>query len=336
MRPPVIQSMAGCLYFHSPCFDGIVSAVLTLDYLKERQNWREFGLRAVNYDLKRAWLSTALEQPAAVVDFLYHPSTTFWADHHSTTFLTPDARAHFRARRGPLLIYDESADSCAGLIQRHLQDNLEYTNARLSDLVAWANKTDAARYDSVEEAVFGDAPALRISFSLSVGDDEHYPARIVRALHEGTLESVANSDEVTQRYALVRGQLEAGIERLRKNARLEHDGLAVFDVDASDVSVSRYAPYLLFPQARYSAGIVRLKDGAKVTAMRNPWIEFESVPLGPICAQLGGGGHHRVGSIALHGSDAERAPEILAQLVCELRRCERALSTPIRQVITSR
>jgi hypothetical protein len=115
-------------------------------------------------------------------------------------------------------------------------------------------------------------------------------------------------------------RLEAGIERLRRGARLEHDGLVIFDVDASEVSVSRYAPYLLFPNARYSAGIVRSKDGAKVTAMRNPWIEFDSVPLGPICAQLGGGGHHRVGSIALQ----------------ELRRRESAVSTPLGQVVTGR
>ena len=328
--------MAGCLYFHAPCFDGIVSAVLVLDYLKERQDWREFDLRAVNYHLKSTWLSTALEQPAAVVDFLYHPSATFWADHHSTSFLTSEARAHFEARRGPMLVYDERADSCAGLIQRHLQDDLGYTNARLGELVAWADKTDAARYDSVEEAVFGDAPALRISVSLSVGDDDGYLARLVRALHQDTLESVARSNEVTHRYALVRSRLEAGIERLKKGARLEQDGMAVFDVDASDVNVSRYAPYLLFPHARYSAGIVRTRDGAKITVMRNPWVAFESVPLGPICAQLGGGGHHRVGSIALHGSDAERAPAVLVQLVSELRRRENAVSTRIRQVITSR
>lgn len=42
-------------------------------------------------------------------------------------------------------------------------------------------------------------------------------------------------------------------------------------------------------------------EGAKILVMRNPWLEFESVPLGEICARFGGGGHQRVGAVALKG-----------------------------------
>jgi hypothetical protein len=73
------------LYFHSPCFDGIASAVLAWDFLEERSGWRTPALHPVNYDVRQTWLEKLLDRPAAVVDFLYHPDVEFWADHHLTS-----------------------------------------------------------------------------------------------------------------------------------------------------------------------------------------------------------------------------------------------------------
>ncbi len=310
------------LYFHSPCFDGIVSAVLAAEYLEKRDAWRPLTLVAVNYDVRATWLGPLREGSCAVVDFLYHPQARFWVDHHATSFLNDEVRAHFLAREGPSFVYDPNAPSCAGLLRRHLELEFGPCEPRLADLVRWAEKTDGARYDSPDEAVFGNAPALRISAGLALGDGDDYSAGLVRALRHEPLSAVAEMPEVKRRYETVRGRTEAGLRRFRENARLETDGIVVFDVDASDVTVSRYAPYIFFPEARYSAGIVRFPGGAKVTAMRNPWLEFESVPLGPICARLGGGGHRRVGSIALQGKQSEEAAQRLAQLLAELRRAE--------------
>jgi nanoRNase/pAp phosphatase (c-di-AMP/oligoRNAs hydrolase) len=70
--------------------------------------------------------------------------------------------------------------------------------------------------------------------------------------------------------------------------------------------VSRYAPYLAYPRARYSVGVTSNGSGAKITAMRNPWMRFKSVPLGEIFRQYGGGGHQRVASVLVpRASDAE-------------------------------
>jgi hypothetical protein len=60
------------LYFHAPCFDGIVSAVLLHDILSRHER-HNIALHPVNYHLNATWVANALNRPAAVVDFLYHP-----------------------------------------------------------------------------------------------------------------------------------------------------------------------------------------------------------------------------------------------------------------------
>ncbi len=312
----------GHLYFHSPCFDGIVSAVLAWDFLETRQGWAPVTFHPVNYHLRERWLSSTLEKPCAIVDFLYNPQAVFWADHHLTTFLDEDARRDFERRTSQTLVYDNRADSCAGLLWRHLAGELGYRNSRYEAIVRWAEKTDAARYESVHEAIFSHAPALRINTGLALGDQQGYCEGLVRALRERTLEEVADFPDVQRRFAEVQSLMQVGLDRFSKAARLESDGIVVFDVDTKGAIISRYAPYYFFPDARYSAGIVRRDGGATITAMRNPWREFQSVFLGKICEELGGGGHRRVGSVVLRGHAACEASAILDRLLAEIRRQE--------------
>jgi hypothetical protein len=307
------------LYFHSPCFDGISSAVLTWDYLVSRLRWNPPMFHAVNYQLRDSWLASPLERPSAVVDFLYHPQADFWADHHPTTFLDSAARAHYADRRGPLHVFDDRADSCAGLLWRHFAVALDYTNPSYVELVRWAEKIDAARYESPHEAIFAAAPALRISATLSLGGEDGYPERLIRVLRESTLEQVAELPEVRERFARIQELTQAGLDRLEKVVRLESDGIVVFDVDGTGVIINRYAPYYFFPTARYSAGVIRSDGRAAILTMRNPWRDFPSVFLGRICERLGGGGHQRVGAITLRGDRVPAAAGILERLVTEIR-----------------
>ena len=270
------------LYFHSPCFDGIVSCLLTQDFLEAKRGSTVEKLIPVNYDLKSSWLSDPLKSPAAVVDFLYHPQAELWADHHLTTFLTTEVEQHFEERKGSSLIfYEDTAGSCAGLLWRALLDRFSYRNDFYEPLVTWAEKIDAARYDSVEEAVLGDDAALRLRSSLTLEDAQPYSVSLVRALRTNTLDEVAELPWVNSRVQQVRTLLEAGLDRFSKVCHLEGD-IAVFDVDTSNVLINRYAPYLFFPKARYSVGILRNGEYTKITAMRNPWWDFLSLPLGPI------------------------------------------------------
>ena len=305
------------IYFHSPCFDGIVSAVLAWDFVEAVLKWRVRDVQAVNYQRRATWLSERLSEPCAVVDFLYHPHATLWADHHSTAFLSAETKRAFERKRSPYLIYDDAAPACAKLLWDRLAMEFGYQTARYTDLVLWASKTDAARYSSVGEAIEGTAPALRINASLVYGEENGYSAWLVRQLRRKPLDEVADLPEVRRRYQRFRVDVAKGLKVFREGARLDQ-GVVVFDVDAADTIVPRYAPYYFWPEARYSAGVVRRGGSATITAMRNPWLEASGVHLGKMFEELGGGGHERVGSVVLRGVDASRAEVVLDQVLSSL------------------
>ncbi len=313
------MAKSALLYFHSPCFDGIVSAVIASDFLEAHYRWNFERFCAVDYNDRACWLSRELHSPCAVVDFIYHPQATFWADHHSTTFLTADAKRDYdRRRNAPTIFYNDRMGSCSKLLWHQLKDRFDYRNQVYSDIVEWAEKIDSARYSSVTEAVFGDAPALRIRASLGVNPEPEFFDRLIGELRVKPLEEVASLPQVEIRASELRSQVQEGLARLKNNIRIDDNGIVSFDVDSAGVAISRYAPYLFFPDGRYSAGVVRSSAGAKITAMRNPWRDFPSVNLGKIFERFGGGGHERVGAVLV--PDAEEAAATLDGIIDEIRR----------------
>lgn len=311
------------LYFHSPCFDGIISAVLMSDFLAMARSVEDIQLHVVNYGLRATWKDLHLEQPAAVVDFLYHPGAAIWFDHHRTTFLDREMQASYQCRKGPEIVYDGTTDSCAGLLWRHLWHEFGYCNAFHGEKVSWAEKIDAARYSSPAEAVWSKDPALRINAALAFGDREGLPELLVEKLRSATLADVADLPEVRTRYEQFVFLCQSGLDRFRAGADLTADGIVTFNVDGKDVIVSRYAPFLVFRKARYSVGVVRKGSKGTLTAMRNPWLEFESVPLGEIFSEIGGGGHQRVASALLDEARLPAAPDLVAHVLGAIRAAER-------------
>lgn len=300
------------LYFHSPCFDGIVSAAIASDYLEQIKGFPQTQLHAVNYDLRDEWLGTNLIRPAAIVDFLYHPGADFWADHHPTAFLNDDTRRDYERARGPDIFYDRSASSCAVLIWKYWGRTLPRPAPHYEDLVEWADRIDSARYESVDETDALEAPALQISLAMSMYRGDAFSQHLVWLFRTHSLAEVAARPEVQTAFIRGRELRRHGQERLVENIGLTDKGIAVFDVKADDVLVNRYGPFIAYPDARYSAGIVRARDEAKIITMRNPWLEFPSAPLGEFCVKLGGGGHQRVGSVLVKNRDAS---ELLSRLL---------------------
>ncbi|PYQ30750.1 MAG: hypothetical protein DMF56_08085 [Acidobacteria bacterium] len=310
------------LYFHAPCFDGIASAVIASEFLTTHHGWSGIELRPVDYSVRTKWLSIDPGDRMAVVDFLFHPRASFWADHHTTSFLDERSRSMFQRDANPLWIYDEDAPSCAGLLWRTLENRFGFRAPRFADLMQAAEKIDAAAYQSVHEAMSTDTPDMLISASLAVADAD-YCAFLVRALRDRDLREVAESPNVRQRAERTASLSQAGLDRLRDTVRVRNE-IILFEVDAHGVMLNRYAPWLFFPEARYSVGVVRGDHGTKVTTMRNPWREFESVHLGEIAQRFGGGGHQRVASIVVPAAREHDASAIAQQIAADITAAEDA------------
>lgn len=306
------------LYFHYPCFDGLVSCVLASELLTKEKGWNAVRFFPVTYDDRKNWISRRLVSPFAIVDFLYHPKASFWADHHITTFANEQLKSQFKRHHDESrMLFDAEAPSCASLLWRHFAKFLDH---RYSEMVFWADKIDSAKYASVREALFGDAPALQINASLMLRNDLDYCRLLVQELHSKNLDRVAELPSVQERYEEVRRRREAGLERMEGRVRLEDGDIVTFDIEAAENEVvSRYAPYYFFEQARYSIGVVRLEDKIRITAMRNPWLDFESIPLGKVFKRFGGGGHQRVASVILPVEQSEQVSEIVGQVKQEMR-----------------
>lgn len=310
------------LYFHSPCFDGAVSAALAAEYFEQTLGLSEISLIGVNYHLKNQWLSFSSDGRMAIVDFLYHPSAFFWADHHPTTFLNDSLREQYARRDHSALLYDNTAPSCAAVLWKGFGKCIK-PPAHFEELVNWANRIDAARYASVDEAIGFNSPAAQISLALSRSRTDELAKRVIVMLRKLPLPEIASTPEIHEPFLKASSLYEQGLERLKQSLRLTDDGVAIFDVNEADVLINRYAPFYFYPDARYSAGIVRGKETAKLTAMRNPWREFPSAPLGEFCAAYGGGGHQRVGSIVLRPGEIQTASNVLTQLLAKVAEWEK-------------
>lgn len=307
------------IFFHSPCFDGIVSAVLLSDFAERKLGYQAIKLHSVNYASQRRWTSRKLPIHSAVVDFLYHPRAEIWVDHHQTTFIRDADRKRYAQVRNDRHLYDPAASSCAVLIDRYLRVHHSFSTTKYRQLVQWADRIDSATYRHVSDAIGARAAALQINRSLALDGDSQYCEWLVSQLRKESLTAVANKARVRKRVKRVSEQVQAGLRAFKSSAHLEDGDIVVFDVDADAGVVSRYAPYYFFPQARYSVGVMRHRGDAKVTAMRNPWKDFASVPIGPLLARFGGGGHQRVGSIVLKGNRKSAAPAIVQEVVAALK-----------------
>lgn len=286
------------LYIHFPCFDGVVSGVLASLFLEKTRRWKFKRIQPVNYHMQKEWLGTLLPRRSAVVDFLYHPQAEFWADHHPTTFLTEQMRADFEnGSSNATRFYDRQSGSCASLLWREIGKALQ-PEPRLEEMVRWAEKIDSAGYESVDEAFSNSHPALVLYRSLAIEADQQYGNFLIGKLKRRSLEEVSHSHETQRRFLRAQELSTLGLERVRQSVRLE-GMVAVFEASSDGVLMNRYSPYYFFPQAKYSIAITHSRHGAKVTAMRNPWMNFESINLGEFMRRFGGGGHQRVGSLIL-------------------------------------
>jgi hypothetical protein len=316
-----VMSDAITLYLHFPCFDGVVSAVLASEYLHRTRGWETREIVPVDYSRQATWAESELSEPAVIVDFLYHPRAAFWADHHQTSFTSDQLKADYAKRKSPDLLYDAEAGSCAEVLWRRVYRRLR--EPRFREMVDWARRIDSARYKSVNEAVWGEAHALRINQSLMSDDSAEYCRFLVGALRAQSLAEVADSRMVSERYAKARKAIERGQKQFAAKSQIDDEGVVVFHApkETSRTLVSRYAPYVTYPHARYSVGILPHGDGAKITAMRNPWRNFKSLPLGQIFRDYGGGGHQRVASVLV--KDARKAETMLSDIVGRIREGDR-------------
>ncbi len=310
--------------YHDHCFDGAASAAY----------FSRFIAGAVHPDAEFRYTGMAhkasqLFDPAlfdgdenAIVDFKYSsdPHLTWWFDHHQSAFLTPEDAEHFRRDTSGRKLYDPAYKSCTSFINTVARERWGFRAPDLDDLVKWSLIIDGAQYSDARTAVELGAPAMKLTLVIEAATGSDIVQKIIGWMKRSPLSEIIAEPEVQALYEpLYRRHLE--IKDIIQGRAQANDGVVFFDLAGYDVEgYNKFIPYYLFPSALYTVSVTPSSFRTKISVGSNPWAaEVPKHNLASICERYGGGGHARVGAISLAPGELDKAREIAAEIVAELK-----------------
>lgn len=257
-----------------------------------------------------------------ILDFRFAPTPklTWYFDHHRTAFAAETDRELFEASRDDgRFFFDPDYSSCTKLIADVARDRFDFHDPGLDELVRWADVIDAARFESAEDAISRAEPVKRLVSVVEHYGDDAFLQRMVPQLLDRSLEEVARSRYVEERYRPLGKKHERFVERVRAcGERLGRVVLVDLTATVLD-SVGKFVTYALYPDSVYSVIVGQLKSGAKISVGYNPWSGAPlDTDISAICARHGGGGHPVVGGISFRLEELERARQVAREIAREL------------------
>jgi len=306
------------IYFHRD-FDGMVSAALIADYVMEKWPHAQIRFFPVGYSLKNNWTKTLLKgEINFVLDYIFHPQATYWFDHHQTGL---------NGYHGPLKsdrhFFDPKKSSCALLIWEVLYNNFNYRNLNFKELVNWADKIDSARF-SLEEIITCKERPLKIHLSLGIEADNAYLIELTRLFlyYKDFLLSEKTSFPLIVKWRFEKAKKIQGeiLREFQKKANFDPENKIVSFIMPQRFLICRWAPFYLFPDCLYVVGILIMQNGRYMIIVNtNPWAKGNNtVNIGKICANYGGGGHPSAGGINV--KDASEAQRIAEEIIATLKK----------------
>lgn len=315
------------IHYHRD-FDGMVSAAV-LAWMLERKTGERPLWRSVNYDQREDWLSFEAGKRFAIVDFHFHPRAEFWFDHHPTTFLTDALRSAYTANER--WRWDETSPSCPPIILRHAQEHWDLgPPERFREMAHWSNVIDAARFESVEQAVFGEDPALRIMRALTVAPTPDWVDTIVTGMVDLDLAAVASRGDVEKACQRASKNRDRALEQFPPTIAWKKDAVLLYDASSDKIRRERFAAFYHHPDIHYSVGVIPTRSGFHVSAGENPWnppperAATNGAHIGTIMERYGGGGHKAVGGA--NPPNLAEARRVAAEIADTLRAALRGAS----------
>jgi hypothetical protein len=311
------------LLYHGHCFDGVASAATFTRFYQERIH----PGAEVNYTglLHRPGNLFDLDMfdsdETAIVDFKYAASEklTWWFDHHESAFLTPEDEAHFRADNSGKKFLDATRKSCTEFIADVARERFGFNDEPIKSLIHWAHIIDGALYESPAQCVELKDPALQLMQVIEGDPDDLFIERIIRNLTTHSLEEVATSDEVQQRFKpILQLHLET-LEAVRRKASFANRVVQFDLIDEGYEGFNKFIPYYLYPETTYSVALTRAPQRTKISVGSNPWApKPRTHNIAKICERYGGGGHAVVGAISFKPEEVEEARRAMREIVAEL------------------
>jgi hypothetical protein len=310
--------------YHDHCFDGAASAAYFSRFIAGAVHpdaeFRYTGMAHKASQLFDPGLFDGDEN--AIVDFKYSsdPRLTWWFDHHQSAFLTPEDAEHFHRDTSGRKLYDPAYKSCTSFISTIACERWGFRAPDLDDLVKWSLIIDGAQYPDARTAVELGAPAMKLTLVIEAAKGSDIVQKVIGWMQRRQLSEIIAEPEIVALYEpLYKRHLE--IKNIIQGRASQQDGVVFFDLAGYDVEgYNKFIPYYLFPDAVYTVSVSPSSFRTKISVGSNPWTrEQPKHNLASICERYGGGGHARVGAISLSPGELDRAREIAADIVAELK-----------------
>jgi hypothetical protein len=310
--------------YHDHCFDGAASAAYFSRFIAGAVHpGAEFRYTGMAHKASQLFDPALFDgDENAIVDFKYSsdPRLTWWFDHHQSAFLTPEDAEHFRRDTSGRKLYDPAYKSCTSFINTVARERWGFQAPDLDDLVKWSLIIDGAQYPDARTAVELGAPAMKLTLVIEAAKGSDIVQKIIGWMQRSQLAEILAEPEIQALYQpLYRRHLE--IKDIIQGRAQENDGVVFFDLAGYDVEgYNKFIPYYLFPAARYTVSVSPSSFRTKISVGSNPWAaQVPKHNLATICERYGGGGHARVGAISLAPGELDKAREIAAEIVAELK-----------------
>jgi hypothetical protein len=310
--------------YHDHCFDGAASAAYFSRFIAGAIHpGAEFRYTGMAHKASQMFDSGLFDgDENAIVDFKYcsDPRLTWWFDHHQSAFLSAEDAEHFRRDTSGRKLYDPSFKSCTAFIARVAGDRFGFHAPELDDLVAWSLVIDGAQYPDAKTAVELGAPAMKLTLVIEAAKGSLVVQKIIGWMQRRQLSEIISEPEIQELYAPLYQRHVENKAIIKSRAR-ESDGVVFFDLTGNDVEgYNKFIPYYLFPNSTYTVSVSPSSFRTKISVGSNPWAAKEPTHnLASICERYGGGGHARVGAISLPPGELDKAREIAAEIVAELK-----------------
>jgi hypothetical protein len=260
----------------------------------------------------------------AIIDFRYEPldSLTFYYDHHRTAFADEASRGHFEKRRKELpsrFVYEATYSSCTKLIAEVGKRDFGVDFSELEELIAWADRIDAARFSSAEEATDPGQPVLKVATVIEQFGDSAFVQKALDVLSAEGLHALCGKTFIRDAFATIEPRQKDFVERVKAVGR-QVGRVAYADLtEQPATAVVKFIQYRIWPEAAYSVMVALMASGVRISVGHNPWSKTQlDTDISKICARYGGGGHPMVGGIGLPRDAVARAREIAREIVEEL------------------
>jgi hypothetical protein len=318
--------MAVHVLHHGWCFDGAASAALFVAFWRKRFGPAEFRHIPKDhrpgdpYDPE----DFAGAEPAVGLDFRYsqHPAMTWYFDHHASAFQLPGDHAHFAADRSGQKFHDEAAPSCAGFLVRTVRERFGVDLGGHAELIAWAERIDAAAFPEPAMPVLLAEPALQL---MTFVESNHDRALVGVFIDDLLTRPMAEHAAAAYVQAIVRPrrvQNQADLALIAERAEVAGGVLTYALLDQPGRAFNKFIPYVHHPGVRYVVTLSRAQDRRiKLTAGYNPWLprEAREHSMAALLEPHGGGGHPYVGGCSFAADEEERALAVQRALAAVLR-----------------